>query len=119
MKKALLALMFLAGNGLFGQVSFGINIGPPPAPRVLRIVPPSPGPGYSWVDGYWYVNRNRWAWHDGYWTRPPYDGAIWTAPRYDGRQFYNGYWSGPRPPFAHDHRWDRDERNRDYNRFRR
>lgn len=108
--------MLLAGSSLFGQVSVGIRIGAPPAPRVVRVRPNSPGPGYSWVDGYWYPSNNRYVWHAGYYTRPPYDGAAWVSPRYEGQQYYDGYWSGNSGQFQHDHRWDRDKGNRDYNR---
>ena len=116
MKKLLLAVMLLGGTSVFGQISVGIQIGAPPAPRVLRVRPANPGVGYSWVDGYWYPSNNRYVWHAGYYTRPPYDGAAWVSPRYEGQQFYAGYWSGSDRRYDHDHRWDRDRRNRDYNR---
>jgi hypothetical protein len=116
MKKLLLAAILLAGTSVFGQVSVGIRIGAPPAPRVLRVRPNNPGPGYSWLDGYWYPSNNRYVWHAGYYTRPPYEGAAWVSPRYEGQQFYAGYWSGNDRRYDHDHRWDRDKRNRDYNR---
>jgi hypothetical protein len=112
MKKLLAALLLTAGLG-FGQVSFGVRIGPPPAPRVVRVRPVAPGPGYVWVDGYWYPAGNRYRWHEGYWSRPPYEGYRWAQPRYEGGMFYNGYWDGDRGRFEHDHRWDRD-RNRDF-----
>lgn len=115
MKRLLLIAAFAAGSSLFGQVSLGIRIGPPPAPRVLRVRPVAPGPGYFWVDGYWYPVGGHYHWHTGYWTRPPYDGAVWVGPHYEGGQFFNGYWNGPRGRLEHDHRWDR-ERNRDYDR---
>ena len=115
MKKLLLIAAFVASSSLFGQVSLGVRIGPPPRPRVVRVRPASPGPGYVWVDGYWYANGNRYAWHDGYWSRPPYEGAAWVAPRYEGGQFYAGYWNGERGRFDHDHRWDKDH-DRDYDR---
>ena len=112
----LLSAMLLTGaSGLRAQVSLGIRIGPPPRPRVIR-VPRSPGPGYVWIDGYWYPERGRYVWHNGYWTRPPYEGARWVGPRHDGEQFYAGYWEGDRGRFDHDHRWDRD-RNRDWERY--
>ena len=115
--KKLLALLLLAGSSIvFGQFSVGIRIGTPPAPRVLRVRPNSPGPGYMWVDGYWYPVNNRYVWHNGYYTRPPYQGAVWVSPRYESQQFYAGYWSGNDRQYEHDHRWDRDKRNRDYNR---
>ena len=110
----LLATILLMGGSAFGsQVSFGIRIGPPPPPRVVRVVPQRPGPDYVWIDGYWYPDGGRYRWHSGYWTRAPYGGARWIAPRHDGQEFYNGYGEGDRGRMEHDHRWDRD-RDRDF-----
>src|SRR5450759_5063690 len=84
----LLASMLLAGaSSSSAQVSLGIRIGPPPRPRVVRVVPRSPGQDYTWVGGYWYPQRGRYSWHNGYWTRPPYQGARWVEPRHDGQQY--------------------------------
>ena len=116
MKKMLLALLLGTAAMMNAQVSFGIRIGAPPPVRVMRVRPVAPGPGYIWVDGYWYVDGGRYRWHNGYWTRPPYGGALWVGPRHDGVQYYNGYWDGPRGHFEHDHRWDRDRRERDHDR---
>ena len=119
MKRAILGLAFLMGSTILSaQFSIGVRIGEPPPPRVVRVHPRSPGPGYVWVDGYWYPNGRRYVWHDGYWTRPPYGSARWIGPRYEGGLFYEGYWDGDRGPNRHDHRWDRDRRNRDYDRVR-
>ncbi len=111
--KRLLVLVLLAAGCMFGQISIGIRIGPPPPPRVVRYRPPAPGPDFYWVDGYWYAAGSRYRWHDGYWTRPPYGGARWIGPHHDGERFYDGYWEGERGRFEHDHRWDRD-RDRDW-----
>src|SRR5438477_7776414 len=89
MKKALLGLALMLGT-LSAQVSLGIRIGPPPAPRVVRVQPRRPGADYIWVDGYWYPSGNRYRWHDGYWTRLPYAGARWVGPHYEGGMFYEG-----------------------------
>jgi hypothetical protein len=105
-----------AGSVLEAQVGIGIRIGPPPAPRVLRVQPPSPGADFQWIGGYWYPVGNRYTWHNGYWSRPVYAGAQWIAPRHDGERFYAGYWDGDRGRFEHDHRWDRN-RDRDYGRY--
>jgi hypothetical protein len=116
MKKSLLPLLLLAGGTLFGAaVSIGVQIGPPPPPRVVRVQPVRPGPDYLWVEGYWYPVAGRYRWHDGYWSRPPYAGAQWFAPSHDGERYHEGYWEGNRGRFEHDHRWDRD-RDRDYRR---
>jgi len=113
MKKLLAALLLTAGVGL-AQFSVGIHIGQPPRPRMIRVRPVAPGPGYSWVDGYWYPQGNRYTWHQGYWTRPPYEGSQWMAPRYEGGMYYQGYWNGNHGEVGHDHQWDRDRQRRDY-----
>jgi hypothetical protein len=113
MKTKLLALLLLTGGAVFGQVSIGIRIGPPPPPRVVYVRPPSPGPEFFWIDGYWYPVGHHYKWHQGYWTRPPYPAARWVAPHHDGERFLEGYWEGGRGRIAHDHHWDRG-RDRDF-----
>jgi len=113
-KTALLVTILLgAGQAFAGQISLGIRIGRPPAPRVLKVRPASPGPDYLWIDGYWYPEGGKYKWHDGYWSRPPYAGAHWVAPHHDGEQFFNGYWEGDRGRIEHDHKTDRGH-DRDY-----
>ena len=118
MKKLLILLLFsaicLVGTPAFaGQVSFGIRIGPPPAPPVVGVLPAQPGPDYTWIDGYWYPVGSHWKWHQGYWTRAPYAGAHWLAPRYEGGEYYKGYWESDHGRIEHNHKWDRN-RERDY-----
>lgn len=113
MKKKLLALVLMAAGSMFAGITIGLNIGAPPRPRVeVRRV--SPGPGYSYVEGYWYPVSGHYKWHAGYWSRPPYEGAVWIAPHHDGRQYFQGYWQVQgREPIEHDHNSDRN-RDRDY-----
>jgi len=106
-------MLLLAAGTVFGQISVGIRIGPPPPPRVVAVVPRSPGADYVWIGGYWYADGRRYRWHDGYWTRPPYAGARWVEPRHDGERFYAGFWDGDNGRRDHDHHWDRDH-DRDY-----
>ncbi len=108
--------VLLPGSTANAQVSFGIRIGEPPAPRWYR-VPAQPAADYEWVEGYWYPDHGRWRWHDGYWTRAPYEGAYWIAPYWSGGQYFSGRWEGGRGYFNHEHRWDRS-RQRDENRWR-
>src|SRR5271166_498292 len=101
--KKLMALTLLAASGLFAQVRVfvGARVGyPVPAPVAMYAAPPAPlpaayvaapGPGYSWVGGYWYPAGARYAWHAGYWARPPYAHGYWVAPRYFGHRYYRGY----------------------------
>lgn len=79
MKTKLLAIMLLAGGTtMFAQTRFsvGVNVGgvgagfyqtaPPP---YGYFVPPSPGPDYSFVDGYWAQDHGRRNWVAGFWQR--------------------------------------------------
>jgi hypothetical protein len=72
MKTNLLVLLLLAGSTLFAgtRVFVGFGVGAPPP--VALYAPPCPGPGYTWVDGYWYWAGPHRYWHRGYWWRPPY-----------------------------------------------
>ena len=114
MQGKLLALMVVAGGCVISaQVSIGVTIGAPPPPPAVMVQPACPGPGFLFVEGYWYPVGHHYRWHAGYWTRPPYAGAYWVAPHHDGERFYAGYWQGERGRREHDHRWDRD-RERDH-----
>jgi hypothetical protein len=66
MKKAIATMMLVAG-GLFAApaIRVGIGIGVPAPVAVVR--PVCPGPGYTWVDGYYASNGVRVA---GYWAPP-------------------------------------------------
>jgi hypothetical protein len=101
MKGKLLALVLLAGSSLFAGPRVFVGIGggyypgyyaPPPPPPPAAYMPPAPGPGYAWVDGYYYPVGPRYRWRTGYWAHRPYVGAYWVAPRYYGRRYYRGYW---------------------------
>lgn len=111
------ALLLTSGSAFATQISIGIQIGPPPRPRVVRVQPRRPNANAVFIQGYWYPQGRRYAWHEGYWTQPPYQGARWIDSRYEGRRFYEGYWDGNRGRFDHDHRWD-GEQNRDRDRDR-
>ncbi|MBZ5579249.1 MAG: hypothetical protein LAP40_22025 [Acidobacteriia bacterium] len=116
MRSLLLALVILtAGSALAADVSIGIQIGAPPPPRVFAVRPVGPGPGWLWIEGYWYPLAGHYRWHAGYWTRPPYEGALWVAPRHEGGRYFAGYWDGDHGRFEHDHHWDRG-RERDFDR---
>jgi hypothetical protein len=65
---------------------------PPPPPVGYGYVPVAPGPGYTWIGGYYYPVGARYAWRPGYWARPPYARSYWVAPRYRGGRYYGGYW---------------------------
>lgn len=110
MKSKLFAILLLSGVSLFAgprwHIGFGFGYAPAPVPVYVAppapiysapayapaYVPPYPGPGYSWVGGYWYPVGPRWSWHAGYWAHRPYARSYWVAPRYVGNRYYRGYW---------------------------
>ena len=76
------------------RISFDVHIGAPPPPHAYH-VPPQPGPGYLWVEGYQYPQGSHYQWHDGYWTRPPYQGAYWVAPYHTNGRSLAGHGKAP------------------------
>lgn len=97
--KKLIPVILLAGGCLFAapRFSVGIGIGTPSSPAIATARPPCPGPGYTWVDGYWAGDG---AWVNGYWA-PPYNAPYYVAPS----------------PWHRD-RDDYRDHDRDHNRFR-
>jgi hypothetical protein len=98
MKKLLPTLAFSAlllgsASAAHAQVSLGIRIGPPPAPRAYH-VPPPPTPNHEWVEGHWAPKGSKYAWHDGQWAKPPRPGAYWQEPYYANGRYYAGHWDG-------------------------
>ncbi len=100
MKTKLLAMMFMAGGSIFApamfaQTSFSIGLGfgsqgagfyqAPPA--YAANIPQRPGPGYTWVDGYWTNDYGRQTWVAGFWNAPPVFAGYRVAPRFDNRFF--------------------------------
>jgi hypothetical protein len=79
MKTKLIAGFLLAGSCLFAApritVGIGLGVGVPapvyvaPAPvyAAPAYVPPAPGPGFTWVAGFWGPGR---VWRPGYWAAP-------------------------------------------------
>jgi len=76
MKTKLVLAMLLAGSSMFAETHFSVGIGVGgyghAAPPVVAYAPPCPGPGYTWVDGYWDGAGPRRFWRAGYWAAPTY-----------------------------------------------
>ena len=85
MKKKLIAGFLLAGSCLFAAPRIAIGVGLPvanygyvaPAP-VYVARPRIPGPGYTWVGGYWYGAGPHRVWRAGYWAAPH---RVYVVPR--------------------------------------
>jgi hypothetical protein len=108
LKWNLLAVALIAGGTMFAQprVAIGIGVGgygpgayPPPAYAADQYIPPCPGPGYTWVDGYWAWQGGRNVWIAGFW-QAPYVSTYRVAPRYIAPRYEYG-------------RFDRDDHDRD------
>jgi hypothetical protein len=96
MKKALVAMILVAGSALAGpRVRVGFGFGAPASVAVVR--PACPGPGYAWVDGYYAPNG---VWVQGFWRAP--EVAVRVAPRYVAPRYYD---------YNHDRRFHRDSRH--------
>jgi hypothetical protein len=84
--------------------------------------PPSPGPDYVWVGGFWDNDGGHWNWVQGHWDRPADTGVYWIAPRYvrsEGAYIYEpGHWSNQTLVVGDDvrsHRaWRRHEREHEH-----
>jgi hypothetical protein len=91
------------------QVRLSVNIGVPPPPPRVEVVPP-PRSGYIWAPGYWRWEGRRHVWMDGHWQmeRP---GHYWVAERWvqEGRHWRMepGHWER-----GHEREWahERDRR---------
>lgn len=112
---AISALLLAPASLANAQVSFGVRIGEPPAPRAYA-VPASPGPGYDWVEGYWYPVHGKYVWRNGYWARPPYRGAYWASPYYSSGRYYGGRWEGRREAQHRNQNREQHQNNSNYNR---
>src|SRR5262245_52133699 len=72
---AVLSVMLLASAPAKAQVSFGVQIGEPPAPRAYR-VPAQPRGDFGWVEGYGYLAGRQYRWTDGCGSRRRRDGDV-------------------------------------------
>jgi hypothetical protein len=90
MKTKLLAVMLLAGGSMFAQsrLSVGVNVGGFGAGYTQTAipygyaVPPSAGPDYAFVDGYWSQDHGHRLWVSGFWQRRPF---VSHSARFEGR----------------------------------
>jgi len=108
MKKKLLAMALFTGGAMFAQtrVSIGFGVGGygpgayAPVPSYQQVIPPCPGPGYSWVDGYYAPQQGRNVWVQGYWSAP----RTYVQPRNFGHQAFLEQDRGFRGHDRDDHR---------------
>jgi WXXGXW repeat (2 copies) len=75
MQKAIATMMILAG-GLFAAPAVRVGIGIAVPAQVAVVRPACPGPGYTWVDGYYAPSG---VWVAGYWAPPA---VVTVAPRF-------------------------------------
>jgi hypothetical protein len=80
------------------------------------VIPPAPGPGYAWLNGYWHWDGDEYLWHRGRWDVRPAPGYVWlhhgwTQDR-DRYRLMPGRWvrRGYHPPYAFVHPTPRFQR---------
>ncbi len=82
-------------GGGYGDGYGDVYVASAPPPRVGEYVPPPPGPGLIWIEGYWDWTGYDWFWISGRWVPPRY-GFAYIAPGYaivDGRWvYYRSHW---------------------------
>jgi hypothetical protein len=63
---------------------------------------PSPGPGYTWVEGDWTVRNNTYHWNKGHWAKSK--DKVWVAGdwvyRNNGWSWSRGYWIDANSDYA-------------------
>jgi hypothetical protein len=97
MKQSWLAIAFMALSTVGSAASLRYYAPVPPPPLRVESYGVAPGPGLTWVGGYWGWQDGRYAWVPGSWRRPPHARSVW-APGYwehrrDGRYgFHEGRW---------------------------
>jgi hypothetical protein len=100
MKTKLVVAMLLVGSSMFAETHFSIGIGVGgygyAAPPAVAYAPPCPGPGYTWVAGYWDQAGPRRFWRDGYWAAPVYNGGYQAVYSFDRDRYEGGRYSGDR-----------------------
>lgn len=97
------ALALSAGAAHAAQIGVSIGIGAPvvyAAPEPVAYAPPCPGPGYSWVQGY-YVGR---AWYPGRWV---------AAQEWREHEWREHEWR-EHDRWDHDRDYDHDRRDHDH-----
>jgi len=85
----LLSLTLATGAVALAQVSFSINVGPPPP--IDEVVPMMPQ-GYVWAPGYWAWNHDQHIWIRGR-SMVQRTGYRWEPDRWEQRG--NGYYRQP------------------------
>ncbi|RTL58223.1 MAG: hypothetical protein EKK46_00235 [Rhodocyclaceae bacterium] len=95
-----------------GDFSIGVDIGTPPPPMRVEVVPP-PRSGYVWVPGFWGWDGHRHVWQEGYWEheRPGYAYAPGRWERH-GEQwhFEPGRWQAMRKEERREERHEQEYR---------
>jgi hypothetical protein len=127
MKTKLVVAMLLAGSSMFAETHFSIGIGVGgygyAAPPVVAYAPPCPGPGYTWVDGYWDQAGPRRFWRDGYWASPVYRSGFKAVSPFDRHQYrddrrtYGNSFNGDRNRDSETRGQNNLNAGRDQNRF--
>lgn len=90
----LVALTFCI-SGCAGTI-IGVRAAIAPPPIQVETYGPVPGPGFTWIGGYWTWGGNSYSWSPGHWEHIPPGRYRWENGRWihRGRGYYwrDGRW---------------------------
>jgi hypothetical protein len=75
-----------------GSSAVAVASAPPGTPQ-YELIPPRPGPGYVWRDGFWRWSGAGWAWMPGFWEEQA-PAVIFVEPGFGFGYHYRPY-GGP------------------------
>ncbi len=88
----IIATSVFIGGCAMRPVAFGVEyaeVEPPPPQE--EVIVTSPGPGYYWIEGHWYVVGGAYQWAPGRWERVPEGRHEWRRGRWH-HDHHGWYW---------------------------
>ncbi|MBF0482856.1 MAG: YXWGXW repeat-containing protein [Desulfovibrionaceae bacterium] len=118
MKK--LAIAFLCvliwSSAAWAQINISVDIGTPPPPPRIEIIPERIPTGQIWIEGYWFWERGEHRWAAGHFERER-PGYHYVPARWENRgnmhHFEPGRWEASHEERREDHRQGREEYRHD------
>ncbi len=86
----------MAPSAVAQQAPTTVYVNTPPPQPIAEAQPPSPGPNFVWISGFWSWNGTQHVWTAGRWEQPPAATQAWQPPAWEreaqGYRFRPGRW---------------------------
>jgi hypothetical protein len=109
---AFLSLLLCASTAL-AQINISVDIGTPPPPPRVEIIPEQLPPGQIWIAGHWFWDGHEHRWAAGHFEKER-PGYHWEPARWEQRgamhHFEPGRWEANREEHGRQEREERHER---------